>query len=38
VKYIVLGLVFFISVAAGWLTLLEYRDDGYGNHGWHFKE
>ena len=37
-KYVILGLVFFISVAAGWLTLLEYKDEGHGNHGWYLKK
>lgn len=38
IKYIVLGLVFFVAVAAAWITLLEYSTDLNGNHGWHLKK
>ncbi len=36
-KLVILGIVLFISVAAGYLALFEYREDSNGNQGWHFR-
>ncbi len=37
-KYVILGLVFFVAAAGAWITLLEYRADVDGVHGWHLKK
>ena len=38
IKYILIGIVFFVSAAGAWITLLEYRADVNGNHGWYLKK
>lgn len=37
VKLIILGIVLFVSMAASYLALFEYREDSHGNQGWHFR-
>ncbi|MBA3696962.1 MAG: hypothetical protein H0W85_09480 [Methylotenera sp.] len=36
-KFIILGIVLFVSIAAGYLMLFEYREDNKGDQGWHFR-
>ncbi|HSI43156.1 MAG TPA: hypothetical protein VK949_02340 [Methylotenera sp.] len=36
-KLVILGIVLFVSIAAGYLALFEYREDTSGNQGWHFR-
>lgn len=36
-KLVILGIVLFVSIAVGYLTLFEYKEDVSGNQGWHFR-